>query len=324
MSGEQSKLPVSGTGGEGEKPIQVLREVLFKTQTWQISLRPSAIEFDLQGEPGKDGKTHISLPRSKANLRLKTEGGFGRNFRKLNGKFSGTILYIKPVTFDSSFVGMGVQYEEKFLISQDDWLKIRSWLAETPEEVRQPAEKEARTSLDAEIRGQGIIYILLGIAHFVFSNALEPAWGVVLILIGILDLAIPNRGLFILNGIALLLVGIWNAVTGELAGSFVWRMLGVAQVVWGLTEFSRFGHYGSTLTPPPAPLSKSRPLKEGEVDILRLTMEQKYTDELLAILNAENKDQYLPEALEAVRLVLKARGVKVPGQEKGVSNSDTR
>lgn len=46
-------------------------------------------------------------------------------------------------------------------------------------------------------------------------------------------------------------------------------------------------------------------------------MEQKPTHELLGILNAENKDQYMPEALEAVRMVLTARGVEIPGGEDG-------
>lgn len=297
------------TGGETEIVFRALREVAFKTESWQIALTSSAMEFTLQGPPGKDEKTHISIPRSAATTRLKTEGGFGRNFRKLNGKRSGIILYIKPLTPDAALVGVGVQYEDKFLISREDWSRIRSWLAETPAEERREAEKEARSRLAAELRGRGVVYLLLGGAHFVFSNSLEPTWGVVLVLIGLLNLAVVDRSLFIINGVALVLAGAWNALIGELGGSFGWRMLGIGQVVWGLQEFSRYGHYG-TLSVPGRP-GGDRPLRTREIERLRGAMEQKSTEKLLEMWNSENPAQFLPETLEAVRLVLLARGIDV-------------
>lgn len=292
-------------GGEAGIVLRVLREVAFKTETWQIALTPSAMEFTLRGAPGKDKKTHISIPRSTATTRLRTEGGYGRNFRKLNGKRSGIILYIKPLTPDAALVGVGVQYEDKFLISREDWSRIRSWLAETPVEERRAAEKEARSRLAAELRGRGGVYLLLGGAHFIFSNSLEPTWGVVLVLIGLLNLAVADRSLFIINGIALVLAGAWNALTGQLAGSFGWRALGIAQVVWGLQEFSRYGHYGSLAVP------GDRPLRAREIERLRGPMEQKSTEKLLEMWNSENPAQFLPETLEAVRLALLARGIDV-------------
>ena len=238
--------PFDGSSGSLE-PIQVIKEIGYKTQSWQITMTSETLEFDLVGEPGTEGMTHISLERGTALKKIRTESGMRRNFSKLNGKFTGIILCIKSESDDPSLFGTGVMYDHKFILSKEDWGKVQAWLSETPVELMEEVQKEVSGVLTSELRGRGVVYTILGIAHFVFSKTLEPTWGVILVVIGLLNIIIPKRGLFILNGFALLVVGLANMCSGQISGSMAWRVLGIAQIIWGIAEFGRFAYYGTSV-----------------------------------------------------------------------------
>ena len=100
-----------------------------------------------------------------------------------------------------------------------------------------------RTAADMkkDLRGWGFGLIVLGIAHFVLAGFLDPAWGVVLIVIGVLAILVKQRGMFIMIGIALLLAGIMNiGAGGEFGG---WTIFGFLQLYWGVQEIRKFWKY---------------------------------------------------------------------------------
>jgi len=96
--------------------------------------------------------------------------------------------------------------------------------------------------LGGELRAWGIAFIILGVIHFLLSGFLDPVWGIVLVVLGVLNLSIRARGMFIVNGLALLAVGLMNILSGGLGG---WTMFGVLQLYWGVKEFVKFGKYSS-------------------------------------------------------------------------------
>lgn len=104
------------------------------------------------------------------------------------------------------------------------------------EELRAPVAEEP--NLSETIAGQGIILIVLGILHFVLAGFLDPGWGAVLIVLGILNLLIRRRGMFIVNGLSLVLVGLLNTFLVSAGG---WTVFGLLQMYWGVQEIRRFG-----------------------------------------------------------------------------------
>ena len=107
-----------------------------------------------------------------------------------------------------------------------------------------PSEKPL-PELNESLRKWGIGLIILGMVHLVLSNFLDPLWGSIIIILGILNLFIKKRGMFIANGSALLLVGIMNILGTTLpeGGGFGWLIFGLLQLVWGIQEIRKFKLY---------------------------------------------------------------------------------
>jgi len=113
------------------------------------------------------------------------------------------------------------------------------------------AERDAVTreatpleAMERDLRSWGIGLLIMGVLHFALAGFLEPLWGVVLIIIGILSLAIRERGMFLVIGGALLLVGVWNITTGLAEGGSGWTIFGALQLYWGVKEMRKFARYG--------------------------------------------------------------------------------
>ena len=98
-------------------------------------------------------------------------------------------------------------------------------------------------SMKKDLRGWGIWLIILGFIHFAFAGLLDPVWGAIIIVIGILNLCIQRRGMFIVNGCALVLVGIMNIA----AGGGLWAVFGVLQIIWGSKEIKKYSLVGRKL-----------------------------------------------------------------------------
>lgn len=104
-------------------------------------------------------------------------------------------------------------YQGKNLLTQDDMVK--------------------------DLRGWGIGLIIMGIVQIVLSQYLDPLWGILLIVTGVITLLARSRGMFIALGIILLIAGL-----GNLLGPTGWKIYGVLQLVWGIREIVKYGKYG--------------------------------------------------------------------------------
>ncbi|RMG33271.1 MAG: hypothetical protein D6732_12315 [Methanobacteriota archaeon] len=100
--------------------------------------------------------------------------------------------------------------------------------------------------MEESLQKWGIALIILGIIHIVFSGFLDAFWGGLIIILGIFNLTIKKRGMFIANGSGLMMVGVMNILeTIALQGSgFMWLVIGVFQIGWGIAEIRKFSRYG--------------------------------------------------------------------------------
>lgn len=89
-----------------------------------------------------------------------------------------------------------------------------------------------------DLQGWGWGLIIVGIASLIFHNFLSPVWGVVIIVIGIITLSVQSRGMYIVIGISLIIVGILNMLGGG-----GWMAFGVFQIVMGIMELTKYGKY---------------------------------------------------------------------------------
>lgn len=145
-------------------------------------------------------------------------------------------------TFGSSSNIVSVIYEKKgyaLVLNSADKNALISWL---PPKTAKDMVKE--------LRGWGIGLIVMGIISLFLRDILDPVWGIVIIILGILNLIIRHRSMFIVNGIALIAVGVLNIISTVAAlsggsGNYFWPVFGVLQIGWGISEIRKFGKYPS-------------------------------------------------------------------------------
>lgn len=94
--------------------------------------------------------------------------------------------------------------------------------------------------IQKDLRGMGIGMMVVGVISILLKNFLDPIWGALLILLGILNLVIKNRIMYIVNGIALIAVGIFNILAIITTSSAFWLLFGFMQIGWGISEIKKF------------------------------------------------------------------------------------
>lgn len=102
-------------------------------------------------------------------------------------------------------------------------------------------EEKSMTMLE-DLRGWGVGLIIIGGIHL-FIPLLAFEWGMILIPLGILTLAVKHRGMFIVIGIALIFVGLLNIAGTLNAGIGFWTVFGGLQIYWGIKEMAKFPKY---------------------------------------------------------------------------------
>jgi hypothetical protein len=105
--------------------------------------------------------------------------------------------------------------------------------------VEVPVSKEnekARTNL----RWYGVLWLVLAVLQFALREYGIAKWGFVCAAVGAINLAYPVRQLLIVNGLAMIGVGIGNFLGlygGDL--SFI-AFVGITQALWGLRLLAKF------------------------------------------------------------------------------------
>lgn len=189
----------------GPVSFEAQRTGFLRKQTWTVCLATDAAEF-----ASLEGGDRVRVPRDQGNARIQFVNAFVSGYN-VAVKQNGTT--------------------HKFKLAKHDLSKLRDWLPE-----------KTTDDMKRELRNWGIGLIVLGVAHFVLTGFLSPVWGAIILVVGVLNLLIPHRGMFIVNGLALLLVGGLNIFAGEIG---TWTAFGILQLVWGVQEIRKFGQYAS-------------------------------------------------------------------------------
>jgi hypothetical protein len=108
-------------------------------------------------------------------------------------------------------------------------------------------------ALKRDLRGVGIILIVWGLIPFLFPQVFSRVWGGFFILLGIVNLLVRNRVLFILSSLAFMAVGAWNILNFLLALSAgygvsvlfrtFWIIIGILQIIWGVQMLGKYKEY---------------------------------------------------------------------------------
>lgn len=144
----------------------------------------------------------------------------------------------------------------------NDILEIRHQPASVPEDRTQSPFDELQKASNFRIvkkvlRSGGIGSILFGLIAMAVGfgsmndnpvNAILGLIGVLLFIEGIWLVSDPKPLGMIIDGIALMILGIWNIIitvanTSSGGGSGFFALLGVWQIIWGVQSFGRYGHF---------------------------------------------------------------------------------
>ena len=112
--------------------------------------------------------------------------------------------------------------------------------SESQEETEATEMEILQAEMKRDIRSWGFGLLVIGVIHIVFSEFLDPIWGGIIIAIGISCLFIRRRGMYIVIGIALMLVGIMNILFTGFGG---WTIFGVFQIGFGIHQVRKFWKY---------------------------------------------------------------------------------
>ena len=130
--------------------------------------------------------------------------------------------------FPSGSVNVKCNNEEfVFALDRRARIELRNWLP-----------RKTAQELKNELRSWGIGLIILAFFQFIFAGFLDPMWGIMIGILGVLNLLIPYRGMFIVNGIVLIIAGILNASAGG-----GWKFFGMLQFIWGIQEMRKYREY---------------------------------------------------------------------------------
>lgn len=187
-----------------ERSFTVKRSAgLRKKEEWTVTLTDDSVRFSLHKE--NEGFI-ISKDEANAHIEFAKTNLFGQG-NTINVKQGGQ-LYV--FTLDN--------------IGKDG---LCAWLP-----------KKTTTQMKDELRKWGIGLIILGAVHLIISGFLDPVWGVLIAGIGVLNLLIPKRGMFIVNGMVILLAGVMNMTAGG-----GWKVFAMLQIIWGIQEIRKFREY---------------------------------------------------------------------------------
>ena len=104
-----------------------------------------------------------------------------------------------------------------------------------PEQKALPLTQE---EIKRDIRGWGVGFLIVGAIHLIASGFLNPIWGAVIILLGLINLCVQHRVMYIVNGVAILVAGVMNLAW---TGNSGWIVFGLFQLHWGISEIRKFG-----------------------------------------------------------------------------------
>lgn len=112
-------------------------------------------------------------------------------------------------------------------------------------EIRKSPRPEVTfIKMKSDLKKWGFGLMGFGALHIVFASVLDPVWGVILIVVGIGNLLVPHRSLYLVNGFAIMIAAISNmASMGKAGESGVFGILLIFQFILGILEIRKFKLY---------------------------------------------------------------------------------
>jgi hypothetical protein len=91
----------------------------------------------------------------------------------------------------------------------------------------------------------------MGVLSIALPQTFDPVWGVIIIILGVINLIVRERGMYIANGTALIFIGIINTIGTLMDSSSTtfFGVYGVLQFIWGVRELIKYGKYGKLARP---------------------------------------------------------------------------
>ena len=99
-------------------------------------------------------------------------------------------------------------------------------------------EHPDKPTVSEDLRGWGMQLIAVGVLHWLLSGFLDPLWGALLIGLGATNLLVRRRGMYLINGGALFVAGLWNILGGQFG---LWAIFGLMQLFWGAQTMAKYG-----------------------------------------------------------------------------------
>lgn len=140
-----------------------------------------------------------------------------------------------------SFVIAERHATHRFRCSREQLTRLLDWL---------PHKEPARAARDQRYSAIGVT--LFGVLHLLLPETFFWGWGLALILAGLTGIAFPRRTTYAVNGLLLLLAGLWDLLPYSATGINPWtvppesRMVplaaGSALVLWGIHQIAMLGH----------------------------------------------------------------------------------
>ena len=107
--------------------------------------------------------------------------------------------------------------------------------------ITKTMKKGEKINVNKYCRETGIVLIILGVIHIIFSGFLSEVWGFLLIIVGIISLVSRTHKMIMVVGIILVLVGFLNISSSLFIKlNFFWLLLGGVQIYLGIKELIRY------------------------------------------------------------------------------------
>jgi hypothetical protein len=111
-------------------------------------------------------------------------------------------------------------------------------------EIRKsPKPKVTAEKMKSELKKWGYGLIGFGGLHIVLGSVLDPIWGAILMVLGLGNILISHRTMFLLNGLAIMTAAIFNMVAISDAEIGAFYLLIIMQFTWGIIEIRKFKLY---------------------------------------------------------------------------------
>ena len=107
-----------------------------------------------------------------------------------------------------------------------------------------PKPEVTFNQMKADQKKWGFGLIGLGILHLILRSLLDPTWGLILMVIGAINIFKPNRLLYIVNGSAIIVAAIFNLVALANADIKAGIFIIIFQIIWGINEIKKYKQYG--------------------------------------------------------------------------------